>query len=103
MARLSHEGYSITNLERQDRNRAAQKLDMELDEIELGVFPHYMLKEIFEQPKVIENTFRGRLNRDAGEVKLGGLSTVEEELKRAGRIILSACGTAWSNCAIAVR
>tara|TARA_R110002167_G_scaffold1459_4_gene7176 strand:- start:22 stop:1869 length:1848 start_codon:yes stop_codon:yes gene_type:complete len=72
-----------------------QKLQMNLDQIEKGGFDHFMLKEIFEQPKAITDTYRGRLNREEAIIKM---SSVEDNMKRflnADRIIIVACGTSW--------
>ena len=60
-----------------------------------GGFPHYMLKEIFEQPETIMNAMRGRLLLDEGTARLDGLNLVLPELRSINRIILIACGTSW--------
>ncbi len=70
-------------------------LDMELDAIEKGGYPHFMLKEIFEQPRSIEDSMRGRIRRDLQGVILGGLQSVKERLLNAPRLIIVACGTSW--------
>ncbi len=70
-------------------------LEMSLDQIELGDYPHYMLKEIMEQPRSLTNALRGRIDRREGRVVLGGLSQLARELVRAKRVILTAQGTAW--------
>jgi len=70
-------------------------LDLGISEIEKQGFDHFMLKEIFEQPRSIKDTFRGRLNPDANEIRLGGLHTVKERLVNANRIVVIACGTSW--------
>jgi glucosamine--fructose-6-phosphate aminotransferase (isomerizing) len=95
IARLGSHNHSITSLQREKRTRECEELDFELHQLELGDFPHYMLKEIYEQPQALENTMRGRLLPNGGEVKLGGLATVDDRLLRAERIILTGCGTAW--------
>ncbi|KOS07281.1 glutamine amidotransferase [Flavobacterium akiainvivens] len=72
-----------------------QELQMNLEQIEKGGFDHFMLKEIYEQPNAIKDTFRGRLRADEGIVKL---SSVEENLQKflnADRILIVACGTSW--------
>jgi glutamine---fructose-6-phosphate transaminase (isomerizing) len=72
-----------------------QTLQMNLDQIEKGGFEHFMLKEIFEQPKAITDTYRGRLNREEAIIKM---SSVEDNMKKflaADRIIIVACGTSW--------
>ncbi|MCX7761398.1 MAG: glutamine--fructose-6-phosphate transaminase (isomerizing) [Candidatus Kryptonium sp.] len=70
------------------------ELTFSLEEIEKGGFPHFMLKEIFEQPESIQNSIRGRIN-DNGSVKLGGISDVLDKVLNARRFIITACGTSW--------
>ena len=72
-----------------------QKLKLNLEQIEKGGYDHFMLKEIFEQPAVIKDTFRGRLLADKGIIKLGGLEDHIEKFTNADRIIIIACGTSW--------
>ena len=71
------------------------ELEMSLDSIEKGGFPHFMLKEIFEQPHAVSDTLRGRINPKTKDVILGGLSEYEQKIKNANRIIIVACGTSW--------
>ena len=71
------------------------ELDLGLAEIEKNGYDHFMLKEIFEQPRSIRDTFRGRLRFDTNEIKLGGLYDVKDRLVNAKRIIIVACGTSW--------
>ena len=72
-----------------------QKLKMKIEELERGGFPHFMLKEIYEQPKSIKDSMRGRINAKAGTVKLGGIEQYEDKLLNAKRIIILACGTSF--------
>ncbi|NBC10163.1 MAG: glutamine--fructose-6-phosphate transaminase (isomerizing) [Planctomycetes bacterium] len=72
-----------------------QDLEMSLDEIELGGYPHFMLKEIMEQPQALTNALRGRIDQRDGRVVLGGLGNYARELVRTRRFILTAQGTAW--------
>jgi len=72
-----------------------QTLDLGISEIEKNGYDHFMLKEIFEQPRSIEDTFRGRLSSDFSEIKLGGLHAVRQDLIDARRIVIIACGTSW--------
>ncbi len=71
------------------------KLDLDLEEIEKGGFDHFMLKEIFEQPRSIQDTFRGRITSDLSNIHLGGLFGVLPRLVDAKRIIIIGCGTSW--------
>ncbi len=70
-------------------------VDMELEAIEKGGFEHFMLKEIFEQPKSIRDCMRGRLDSQAGRLVLGGLREYLNRLVNADRILIVACGTSW--------
>ena len=72
-----------------------QKLEMELDSIEKGGYPHFMLKEIFEQPRSILDSMRGRLELEAGHLNMGGIRAYEQKFINAQRIIIVACGTSW--------
>ncbi len=71
------------------------KLDMELAAIEKGGYDHFMVKEIFEQPKTIYDCLRGRLDSTAGTITMSGVQNYIEELKNANRILIIACGTSW--------
>jgi glucosamine--fructose-6-phosphate aminotransferase (isomerizing) len=72
-----------------------QTLDLDLEEIEKNGFDHFMLKEIFEQPRSITDTFRGRISADHKNIHLGGLYQVLPRLVKAKRIVLIGCGTSW--------
>ena len=72
-----------------------QKVDMELEAIEKGGFDHFMLKEIFEQPRSISDCMRGRLDSQSGRLVLGGLRDYLNKLVNAERILIVACGTSW--------
>lgn len=71
------------------------KLDMELAAIEKGGYDHFMIKEIFEQPKTIYDCLRGRLDVSKGTITMAGVENYMEQLKNAPRIIIIACGTSW--------
>ncbi|HEY5915909.1 MAG TPA: glutamine--fructose-6-phosphate transaminase (isomerizing) [Chryseolinea sp.] len=72
-----------------------QTIDLELEAIEKGGFEHFMLKEIFEQPRSINDCMRGRLDSQSGRLVLGGLREYVNKLINADRIIIVACGTSW--------
>jgi len=72
-----------------------QTLDLDIGEIDKQGFEHFMLKEIFEQPRSILDTFRGRVTQDYSEINLGGLYNVIPDLVKSKRIIIIACGTSW--------
>ena len=71
------------------------ELELSLESIEKGGFSSFMLKEIFEQPKSVIDTLRGRINPETKEVTLGGISEYEQKIMNADRIIIVACGTSW--------
>ena len=71
------------------------KIDWDIEEIELGSFPDFMLKEIYESPKAVKNTLRGRIIPEKGEIKLGGLEMIEDRLRKIKKVVLTACGTAY--------
>jgi glucosamine--fructose-6-phosphate aminotransferase (isomerizing) len=71
------------------------RVDMKIGELEKGSFDHFMLKEIFEQPKIIEDTFRGRILPDHSSIQLGGLMDIFPKILKAQRIIIIGCGTSW--------
>ncbi|HUX57718.1 MAG TPA: glutamine--fructose-6-phosphate transaminase (isomerizing) [Bacteroidales bacterium] len=72
-----------------------KELDLKIGEIDKEGFAHFMLKEIFEQPRAIHNTFRGRVLPDYSGVMLGGLHNVLESMSKAEKIVIIACGTSW--------
>ncbi len=72
-----------------------QELEMHLEMIEKNGFDHFMLKEIYEQPRSVYDSMRGRVDSATGSIKLGGLSEYEYALLNAKRIIIIACGTSW--------
>jgi glucosamine--fructose-6-phosphate aminotransferase (isomerizing) len=87
--------YEVTSIQSEVRNPVIQKLELDLEQIEKGGFDHFMLKEIFEQPKSIADSIRGRINLEDMSIKLGGISDYESKLLEARRIIFVACGTSW--------
>ncbi|MDR2835217.1 MAG: glutamine--fructose-6-phosphate transaminase (isomerizing) [Bacteroidales bacterium] len=95
IAIINNRGLTITDLENNVHNPIFDKIEVKLEEIEKAGFDHYMLKEIFEQPTSIHNTFRGRLNLKDKSITLGGLQEIFPELVKAKRIIIIACGTSW--------
>ncbi|HTI51608.1 MAG TPA: glutamine--fructose-6-phosphate transaminase (isomerizing), partial [Planctomycetaceae bacterium] len=92
---LSPEGIELIHREHGRTSPSIQVLEQSSGGDELGEFPHYMLKEIYEQPASIENALRGRLDDDAATAKFGGLNLSVQQLRRIDRIVLTACGTSW--------
>jgi len=95
IAVIDDKGLSLKNLKNIPQKPNVHKISLELSEIEKNGFDHYMLKEIYEQPKAIRDTYRGRLNFESKFLRLGGLHNIFEDLKGAKRIIIIACGTSW--------
>jgi len=95
VARLEPGRFSITTLENRVVSREATTLEVGLEAMERGTYPHFMLKEIFEQPEAVENALRGRVNHAEGVAKLGGLESVQERLQQARHLIVVSCGTSY--------
>ena len=72
-----------------------QELELKLEALEKGGYPHFMLKEIYEQPRSVRDSMRGRLVAEEGKVNLGGIKEYEQKITNAKRIIFVACGTSW--------
>jgi glucosamine--fructose-6-phosphate aminotransferase (isomerizing) len=95
VAILERDGLTIKNMENNPVSLKIHQITLSIGELGKGDFEHFMLKEIFEQPKTIEETFRGRLKPDVGEIVLGGLLDVFPKIAQAHRIIIIGCGTSW--------
>ena len=87
--------FKTTTIDNAQVTPQIRQLDLELEQIELGGYQHFMLKEIMEQPEVIRNCLRGRIDERESRVVLGGLGTMERDLIRAKRFVLTAQGTAY--------
>ncbi len=95
IAYLRREDLLIKNIDNTVQIPYIQELDLKLDMLEKGGFDHFMLKEIYEQPRSIRDCMRGRIYPEKGLVQLGGLKEYTEKLKNIDRIIIVACGTSW--------
>lgn len=84
--------FTISNVE---ITHEIKQLEMNLSELERGGFPHYMLKEIFEQPETLKNCMSGRINVEGTNITLSGIIDYKEKFIHARRIIIIACGTSW--------
>ena len=82
-------------------DKKVHELQLNLEEIEKGGYPFFMLKEIFEQPKTVGDSLRGRIQPEEGKIVLGGLTEVMDKLHGARRIIIAACGTSWHSGLVA--
>ncbi|MFL5547372.1 MAG: glutamine--fructose-6-phosphate transaminase (isomerizing), partial [Gemmatimonadales bacterium] len=95
MVVLTRDGYRVRNLETARISKPVNQIDWDLATVERGGYPHFMLKEICEQPESICNTLRGHLLEDEGTARVSGLNLTDEELKQFERVIITACGTSW--------
>jgi len=92
---ITPRGYRTMTLEEIPIDKKIEEITWELAQAEKGGFDHFMLKEIFEQPRCIRNALRGRLVQGSWEAHLGGLNLSEEQLLSFDRIVFLACGTSW--------
>ena len=89
------EDLKVVNIHNRELNPEIQTVDINLGQIEKGGYPHFMLKEIFEQPECITNCMRGRVNVDSDNVVLSAVIDYKKQLINAKRFIIVACGTSW--------
>ena len=95
IAVVQRSGMSLAHRANGSVQPSIQTLDHVAADIELGDYPHYMLKEIFEQPQTIENALRGRLDDEEATAVIGGLNLTPQQLRGIDRVVLTACGTSW--------
>ncbi|MGD9548582.1 MAG: glutamine--fructose-6-phosphate transaminase (isomerizing) [Candidatus Krumholzibacteriia bacterium] len=95
MVSLTPEGVTTTTITNEAITKEIQEITWDLGQIQKGGYEHFMLKEIFEQPQTIRDSFRGRILTDSGDVKLGGIQLTDWELRNIRRIVILACGTSW--------
>src|SRR5205085_10990334 len=88
------EKFEISSVAGESCNYQISKVEFGAEDVSKGDFPHYMLKEIFEQPHSVRDAMRGRLNTEECTAKLGGLNMTAAELRDVSRIVLTGCGTA---------
>jgi len=86
--------FEISSLAGDISEHPVSKVDFTAEDVGKGDYPHYMLKEIFEQPNTVRDAMRGRLNTEESTAKLGGLNMAAPQLRDVGRIVLTGCGTA---------
>ncbi len=86
---------TVKNIDNALQSPYIQTVELELEAIEKGGYEHFMLKEIFEQPRSVADCLRGRVNADNGHLVLGGLREYTDKLAKAKRIVIVACGTSW--------
>ncbi len=95
VAVLKKDKLTLKSIHNDDKKPKIQKISLSIDEIDKGNYDHFMLKEIYEQPLSIEDTFRGRISMDHSKIFLGGIIDVLPQIAEAKRVIIIACGTSW--------
>ncbi len=95
IAVISRDGLTIKTIEDVTIAPYVHTLELELESIEKGGYEHFMLKEIFEQPRSVKDSMRGRVNADKGHLLLGGLREYLNKMIHAQRIVIIGCGTSW--------
>ncbi len=95
MVSITSKGFATKTIDNVAVCKSLKQIEFSLDQIELGSFPHHMLKEIFEQPKSLATCMGGRLDIQNSRVVLGGISSYLRDLTKTKHLILTACGTAW--------
>lgn len=95
IAVITKDNYTVESADQIELSKEIHELTLSLEEIEKGGYDHFMMKEIFEQPKAISDCLRGRINPKNGTVTLGGIEGVMDKLVNANRIVIAACGTSW--------
>ena len=98
---LTRDDFSISTVSSKDVEAVIQTVDWDTTAAEIGDYPHFMLKEIFEQPTALMNGMRGRFSDDNSTAFFGGLNLNPQELRQVDRILFIACGTAWHACLVA--
>tara|TARA_Y100000590_G_scaffold469264_1_gene655867 strand:- start:672 stop:2507 length:1836 start_codon:yes stop_codon:yes gene_type:complete len=92
---LTSDGHRVFHLEDGEVRRSIHSVKWDLGSTEKGDFDHFMLKEINEQSKTLEDVMRGRLLETEGDARLGGITLTDEEISGINRIVITACGTSW--------
>ncbi len=92
---LTADRFDVRSLDSGAANVQVSQLEFSPEAAEKGRFPHYMLKEIFEQPQGVRNALRGRIERESSMARFGGLNMSTAELRAVDRIVIAACGTSW--------
>ena len=92
---LTPDRFTVATLGADTAQFQISQLEFSAEAAERGSFPHFMLKEIFEQPRTVENALRGRIDLEEGTAKFGGLNLTTAELRAIDQIVITACGTSW--------
>jgi len=95
VATLTGERFDVMNLGTETANVQISKLEFQAEDSQRGDYAHFMLKEIFEQPRTVENASRGRMDREGATARFGGLNLTPAELRAIDRLVIAASGTSW--------
>jgi glucosamine--fructose-6-phosphate aminotransferase (isomerizing) len=95
VATVTAERYDVQNLGADTAKVQISRLEFDAQDAARGEFPHFMLKEIFEQPRAVENALRGRIDAEGATARFGGLNMTPSELRGIDRIVIAATGTSW--------
>jgi glucosamine--fructose-6-phosphate aminotransferase (isomerizing) len=95
VATITRDRYDVQNLGTDTANVQVSKLEFSSEDAERGDYAHFMLKEIFEQPRTVENALRGRVDHEGATAKFGGLNLTSAEARSIERIVIAASGTSW--------
>jgi glutamine---fructose-6-phosphate transaminase (isomerizing) len=96
VAFIGRDQFEVVTTRNKPVKKTVSRLDWDMEQAQKNGYPHFMLKEIFEQPDAVKNAMRGRLSKTDGMARLGGLRDVEEKLKKLNRIIIISCGTSYN-------
>ena len=101
LVHITSAGFTLNTLDLADISPVIDKVTWSVDEAELGAYPHFMLKEIFEQPQALENAMRGRFSADGSSANFGGLNLNAADFRQIDRFVFTSCGTGWHACLVA--
>lgn len=95
MAEITFDSLKIYNVDQKIVDKSVEKIEWNEAEAQMNGYDHFMMKEIFDQPTVLKDAFRGRFNLEEGTAHLGGLNMTDEEMHQVKRVVMLACGTAY--------
>ena len=101
LVHVTSAGFALSTLDLADVSPVIDKVTWSVDDAELGDHPHFMLKEIFEQPGALENAMRGRFSADSSSANFGGLNLAPADFRTIDRFVFTSCGTGWHACLVA--
>jgi len=100
IARITPDNFSITTVDQSSITPVIDTVDWSIDSSDMGDYPHYMIKEIFEQPEALENAMRGRFSEDGSTAQFGGLNITANEFRGIERFMFCSCGTGLHACMV---